>query len=228
MEYISIKNWAAEDRPREKLALHGSRVLSDAELLGILIGSGTRDLSAVELARKILAIGGNNLAELGRLSVNDLTKIKGIGQAKAITIVAALELGRRRKESDPNDQQKITSSNEANQIFTSVLSDLTHEEFWIAYLNRSNKLIEKMRISQGGISGTVIDVRLIMKRALEVLASSLIICHNHPSGNLTHSKQDLSVTKKIKEAAASFDITLLDHIIVAGNNYYSFADNGLI
>lgn len=228
MNYVSIKNWAAEDQPREKLAMHGSRVMSDAELLGILIGSGTRELSAIELARKILALSQNNLSELGKLTVTDLTKVKGIGQAKAITIVAALELGRRRKEADPKNLEKITSSYEAYQIFSSLLIDLPHEEFWIAYLNRSNKLIEKMRISQGGISGTVIDIRLIMKRALEVLASSIILCHNHPSGNLVHSNQDLQITLKVKEAVKVFDITLLDHIIVAGNKYLSFADKGLL
>lgn len=228
MDYLSIKKWAAEDRPREKLNLHGARVLSDAELIAILIGSGTRELSAVELSRKVLALGSNNLSELGKLSIKDLTKVKGIGEAKAITIAAALELGRRRNGTESPEKKKVTSSKEAAELFIPTLSDLPHEEFWIAYLNRSNKLIEKQLLSQGGISGTVIDVKLLLKRAVEVLASSIIISHNHPSGNLNYSQQDLAITKKVTEAAKVFDVVLLDHIIVAGNKYFSFADDGLI
>lgn len=228
MDYLSIKQWATEDRPREKLALHGARVLSDAELLAIIIGSGSRELSAVELARKILLLSSNNLSNLGRLSVNELTKLKGIGDAKAISIVAALELGRRRNGLEPEAKRKISSSQDASNLFISFLSDLPHEEFWIAYLNRSNKLIEKSLLSQGGISGTVIDVKIIMKKAIELLASSIIICHNHPSGNLQHSKEDLLITRKIIAAADLLDIKLLDHIIIAENKYYSFADQDLL
>jgi DNA repair protein RadC len=228
MNYLSIKQWAAEDQPREKLLTQGSRVLSDAELLAILIGSGTRDLSAVELARKVLSQSANNLSELGKLSVKELTKVKGIGEAKAITIMAALELGRRRNGATPELKKKITSSQDAAGLFLAHLSDIPHEEFWIAYFNRSNILIEKTRISQGGISGTVTDVRLIMKKSVELLASCIILCHNHPSGNLNYSDQDLEITRKITEAAALFDIKLLDHIIVAGNKYFSFADEGLL
>ena len=228
MDYISIKQWAAEDQPREKLVLHGARVLSDAELLAILIGSGTRELSAVELARKILLLSSNNLTDLGKLSVKELTKVKGVGEAKAITIMAALELGRRRDGLEPESKRKITSSSDASSLFISFLADIPHEEFWIAYLNRSNKLIEKSILSRGGISGTVIDVKIIMKKAVELLASSIVICHNHPSGNLQHSNEDLKITRKIIEAAEILDIKLLDHIIVAGNKYFSFADEGLL
>jgi DNA repair protein RadC len=228
MDYLSIKKWAAEDRPREKLLLHGSSVLSDAELLAIIIGSGTRELSALELARTILAQNGNNLSNLGKVSIKELTRIKGIGEAKAISIAAAVELARRRNNLPPEIKSKITNSSAAAALFQNQLTDLKHEEFWIAYLNRANLLIKKKRLSQGGISGTVIDVRLILKIAIEHLASSIILCHNHPSGNLNHSEQDVQITKKIKEAAKLFDINLLDHIIVAGDKYFSFADEGLI
>jgi DNA repair protein RadC len=228
MNYLSIKNWSTDDRPREKLLQQGSRALSDAELIAILIGSGTRDISAVELSRKILSQNSNNLSELGKLSASDLMKIKGIGKAKAISILAALELGRRRKDSEPVTRPKITSSNEAAGIFLSLLSDIPHEEFWVAFLNRSNTLIERFQISQGGITGTVTDIRLIMKKALELRAVSVLVCHNHPSGNLEPSIQDKEITEKIKEAAKFFDIQVLDHIIIAGKNYFSFADQGLI
>ncbi len=229
MTYISIKNWAANDRPREKLFTLGARSLSDAELLAILLGSGTRELSAVELARKILSLGDNNLDQLGKLSIDELKKIKGIGEAKAITIVAAMELGRRRNSVSAVEKPKVTSSQLAFSIFQPILSDLHHEEFWTCYLNRSNKLIDKFQISQGGISGTVTDIRILMRKALELRASSIIICHNHPSGNLSASQQDINITNKIKEAAGFFDITLLDHIIIGNNTkYLSFADEGLI
>ncbi|QQS49691.1 MAG: DNA repair protein RadC [Bacteroidota bacterium] len=228
MDHLSIKQWALEDRPREKLLQNGPRVLSDAELIAILIGSGTRELSAVELARKILAITGNNLTDLGRLNVAELTRIKGIGQARAVSVVAALELGRRRRESEPSQREKITTSQQAYNVFGDLLKDLHHEEFWIACLNQANQLIEKSILSSGGISGTVIDVRMIMKKAVDLRAASLILCHNHPSGNIQYSQQDLQITQKVKEAAKYFDITLLDHLIVAGNKYFSFADEGLI
>ena len=229
MTYLSIKNWAVNDRPREKLLNLGARSLSDAELIAILLGSGTRELSAVELARKILVLGENNLDQLGKLSIDELQQIKGIGEAKAITIVATMELGRRRNTITAIEKPKITSSQLAYSIFQSILCDLHHEEFWTSYLNRSNKLIDKLQISQGGISGTVTDIRILMRKALELRASSIIICHNHPSGNLSASQQDISITKKIKEAASLFDIALLDHIIIGNNGkYLSFADEGML
>lgn len=229
MTYLSIKQWAVDDRPREKLLNHGARIMSDAELIGILLGSGTRELSAIELARKVLLKGDNNLSEMGKLSVNELTEIKGIGEAKAVTIVAALELGRRRGSSVIPKKSKVTSSNHAFDIFHSLFYDLPHEEFWVAFLNRSNVLIERIQISQGGLSGTVTDIRILMKKALEVRASCLIICHNHPSGNIAPSKQDKIITQKIKEAATLFDMKLLDHIIIGNiSKYFSFADEGIL
>jgi DNA repair protein RadC len=223
---LSIKNWAVEDRPREKLLYKGISTLSDAELIAILLGSGNSDLSAVDLARKILNMAGNNLNKLGKLDHRDLVRLKGVGIAKAVNIMAALELGRRRKAADIVQEKKVRSSSDVYEIFHSLLSDLNHEEFWVLYLNRSNKIVSRQRISQGGISGTITDVRLIMKTAIELLASSIVVCHNHPSGNREPSEADIRITGKIKEAAAFFDITLLDHIIVTDSGYYSFADNG--
>jgi DNA repair protein RadC len=228
MNYLSIKNWAANDRPREKLLANGVKSLSDAELLAILIGSGTKEVSAVELCRKILSESENNLALLGKKSVADLIKIKGIGRAKAITIIAALELGMRRKLTEISEKPKVTSSKEAFEFIHSFISDITHEEFWVLFLNRSNKIIDKYKLSQGGISGTVIDVRLLLKKALELLASSLIICHNHPSGNIKPSENDKKITDKIKIAAQQMDIKLLDHLIISDNSYLSFSDEGLL
>ena len=225
---LKIKDWALEDRPREKLLYKGISSLSDAELLAILIGSGSNDKSAVDLAREILNIASNNLNRLGKLDVHDLVKLKGIGTAKAINIMAALELGRRRKSAEIMESPKIRSSNDVYSIFNPLLADLTHEEFWLLYLNRSNKILSRHKLSQGGISGTITDVRLIIKKAIELLASSIIICHNHPSGNLDPSEADTRITQKIKEAAGYFDISLLDHIIVTDNGYYSYADNGAL
>jgi len=225
---LKIKDWALEDRPREKLLYKGISSLSDAELLAILIGSGSNDKSAVDLAREILNIASNNLNRLGKLDVHDLVKLKGIGTAKAINIMAALELGRRRKSAEIMESPKIRSSNDVYSIFNPLLADLAHEEFWLLYLNRSNKILSRHKLSQGGISGTITDVRLIIKKAIELLASSIIICHNHPSGNLDPSEADTRITQKIKEAAGYFDISLLDHIIVTDNGYYSYADNGTL
>lgn len=225
---LKIKDWALEDRPREKLLYKGISSLSDAELLAILIGSGSNDKSAVDLAREILNLASNNLNRLGKLDVHDLVKLKGIGTAKAINIMAALELGRRRKSAEIMESPKIRSSNDVYSIFNPLLADLTHEEFWLLYLNRSNKILSRHKLSQGGISGTITDVRLIIKKAIELLASSIIICHNHPSGNLDPSEADTRITQKIKEAAGYFDISLLDHIIVTDNGYYSYADNGAL
>lgn len=223
---LKIKDWALEDRPREKLLTKGISSLSDAEIIAILLGSGTRNESAVELSKKVLKSVDNNLHELGKLSINDLTKLKGIGEAKAITIMAALEIGRRRKLSDIIDKEKITGSKDVFEIFHPLLGDLSHEEFWILLLNRSNKIIEKYKISQGGVSGTVIDVKIILKNAIEKLASSIILCHNHPSGNKTPSSADDSITQKLKSGADLLDISVLDHIIIADTNYYSYADEG--
>lgn len=225
---LSIKEWSTEDRPREKLLSKGITSLSDAELIAIIIGSGSRDESAVELSRRILSSVQHNLNELGKLTIDDLQKYKGIGEAKAISIVAALELGRRRKLSEILDKQKITSSNDVYEVFHPLLADLPHEEFWILLLNRSNKILERIKISQGGISGTVTDVRLIMKLALEKLASSVILCHNHPSGNQKPSDADIAITQKVKESGLLMDVALLDHIIVTDGSFYSFADEGML
>ena len=228
MEYtnLKIKDWAVEDRPREKLLQKGILSLSDAELIALLIGSGTHNESAVELAKKILKNANNNLNELGKHEIKDLQKNKGIGEAKAITIMAALELGRRRKISDIVDKQKITSSADVFTLFQPILGDLPHEEFWILLLNRSNKIIYRVKISQGGISGTVIDVRLILKIAIEKLASSIILCHNHPSGNRMPSDADETITQKLIEGGKLLDIKVLDHIIIADTQFFSFADEG--
>ncbi len=225
---LGIKSWSPDDRPREKLILKGKSALSDAELIAILLGSGTSSLSAVELAKKVLQPAGNNLHELARHTVKDLIKIKGIGEAKALTIVAALELGRRRKEIEGNEKPKIAGSRDAYEILKADLLDISHEEFWIVLLNRANRVIRKSQISQGGVAGTVADPKIIFKVALEELASGIILAHNHPSGNLTASQADLDLTKKLKDAGKLLDIQVLDHIIVAGQRYFSFADEGLI
>jgi len=225
---LKITDWAIEDRPREKLIQKGTSSLSDAELLAILISSGTRDKSAVDLGRELLGNVSNNLNSLGKLTIADLTKIRGIGTARAVTIAAALELGRRRKLTDAQEVPQIRSSKDVADIFQPILSDLLHEEFWILFLNRSNKVITQMKLSQGGISGTVTDVRIVMKKAIECLASGIIVCHNHPSGNLNPSESDSKITQKIKEAGSLMDIQLLDHLIISDKDYYSFADNGVL
>jgi DNA repair protein RadC len=223
---LSIKNWAEADRPREKLLEKGRSALSDAELIAILLGSGTKDLTAVELAKKILHHVGNDLNKLGKLSIKELMQHKGVGQAKAITIAAALELGRRRKEYESKQKTYIKSSKDAYEFISPFLSDLQHEEFWAIYLCRNNSIIHYVKIGQGGISATIADIRIILKTAIEYLASSIIICHNHPSGNIKPSESDISLTNKIKEAAKLLDINVLDHIIFTDTSYYSFADEG--
>jgi len=228
MKYMSIKQWASDDRPREKMLAKGAQSLSDAELLAILIGSGTREVSAVELARHILAESDNRLSSLGKMGIAELVKIKGIGTAKAITILAALELGKRRNSSEVIEKQQITSSRDVFDLFHCLLSDLSYEEFWVLLLNRSNKIIKKYKLSQGGVAGTVIDIRLILKRAIELLASGIIICHNHPSGNINPSENDKSITEKLKIASGQMDIKLLDHIIVCDNSYFSFCDENIL
>lgn len=225
---IKITDWAVEDRPREKLIQKGSSTLSDAELIGILISSGTKEKSAVDLGRELLSLANNNLNSLGKLSIGDLKKLHGIGTARAVTIIAALELGRRRRLAEAPEYPQIKCSKDVANILQPLLADLSHEEFWILFLNRSNRVINRMKLSQGGISGTVTDVRIVMKKAIEYLASGIIVCHNHPSGNLNPSESDSKITQKIKEAGNLMDIQLLDHLIISDKDYYSFADNGLI
>ncbi len=225
---LPIPGWAIEDRPREKLLAKGIQSLSDAELIAILIGSGSRNESAVELSKRILASVKNNLNQLGKLTINDLQNFKGIGEAKAISIVAAMELGKRRKVSDVLEREKIGSSRDAFELFAPILGDLSHEEFWVLFLDRANKIIDKQRTSQGGVSGTVIDIRMILKQAIEKLASGIILCHNHPSGNRQPSKSDIDITRKLKEAAGFMDINVLDHIIVTDSEYFSFVDESLM
>lgn len=229
MRNISIKEWAEEDRPREKLMLKGVSALTDSELVAILIGSGNDKESAVELSKRILQKADNSLNKLSRLGVNDLTKdFRGIGPAKAISIVAALELGRRRKQEEAVIKKRIGSSEDAYIQFYPLLADLNHEETWALLLDRSNKVVSTMQVSRGGISGTVVDIRLILREAINHYASGIILGHNHPSGNCVPSSQDSAITRKLKEAARWMDIILLDHIIVCGETYYSFADNGII
>ncbi len=228
MEHITIKSWAEEDRPREKLMLKGKHVLSDAELIAILISSGNAEETAVELSKRILAGAENNLNELSRQSVYDLIKYKGIGEAKAITIVAALELGRRRKIEDKLIREQITTSKDAVDIFQPLLGDKAHEEFWILFLNRANHIIGKNQVSSGGMTGTVVDPKMIFKAALDAKAVSIILCHNHPSGNVKPSQQDIDLTKKILAAGKLLEISVLDHVIVAQGAYYSFADEGMM
>lgn len=224
---LSIKNWAEDDRPREKMMQKGAASLSDAELLGILIASGTRERSAIELARDILQMAGNNLLELGRLTPKDLQKVKGIGEARAITICAALELGRRRQMSEGLERPAIKRSKDALPIVMPLLQDLSHEVFCVVYLNTANKVLRTEVLSTGGISGTVADIRMILKNCLLNNASSIIVAHNHPSGEKRASTQDITLTKQLNEAAKLMDIRLLDHIIVAGHEYLSLADEGL-
>lgn len=225
---ISIKNWAEEDRPREKLLSQGIETLSDSELIAILIGSGSKNESAVELSKRILNSAGNNLNALGKYSVNELKKFKGIGEARAISIVAALELGKRRTKSDVILRESINCSSDAAIIFQQMLCDLPYEEFWILMLNRANKIIDKKRISSGGVSGTVSDPKIILKAAIDKLASGIIVCHNHPSGNINPSRADTELTKKLKQACSLVDISFIDHLIVSEKTYYSFADEGVI
>ncbi len=225
---LKIKSWDEADRPREKMLQKGKAALSDAELIAILLGSGTASLSAVELARQILKSVDNNLHELAKLTVNDLMKFKGIGEAKAISIVSALELGRRRKETEPVKKTKISSSKDAYEYMQAELLDLSHEEFWILLLNRAHQVIKKRQISSGGVSGTVADPKIIFKHALEVLASGIILMHNHPSGNLNASQQDIDLTRKLVASGKSLEISVLDHIIFTNQGYFSFADEGIL
>ncbi|HEY1006054.1 MAG TPA: DNA repair protein RadC [Sphingobacteriaceae bacterium] len=225
---ITIKEWALEDRPREKLLLRGRRALTDAELIAILIGSGTPDLSAVDLSRQILGHYGNDLDKLGRLSVKDFSEFRGIGSAKAIAIIAALELGRRRKEAVVPARYQIGNSSDVYRLLLPVFADLHHEEFWVVFLNRGNKVTGKERVSKGGQAGTIADPKIIFNMAIEQRAASIILSHNHPSGNLRPSSADIALTKKLVSGGQLLDISVLDHLIVTDKGYYSFADEGMI
>lgn len=223
-----ITNWSEDDRPREKLMLKGKAALSDAELIAILIGSGSRNESAVELSRRILSSVDNNLNALGKLSLAQLTSFKGIGEAKAISIIAAMDLGRRRRGEEALELKQITSSKMIFDIMQPIIGELPHEEFWIIYINNSNRVLSKSQLSKGGITSTLVDVRLIFKNALEIGATGIVLSHNHPSGTLKPSEADIKITKKIKLAAESLDISILDHVIVGEHGYYSFADEGTL
>ncbi len=224
----SIKNWAADDRPREKLLTKGATALSDSELLAILINNGHKEKSAVELAKEILQIGNNNLNELGKLTLKEFQKIKGIGEAKAISIAAALELGRRRQSAVFLEKTVVRTSRDLAQYLRTNIKDYRYEVFGVVFLNKANKINHFEIISKGGITGTVADPRIILKKALEEEATSIVLCHNHPSGNLKPSKADEDLTHKIKEAAKYFDITVMDHIIVSEEGFYSFSDEGIL
>ncbi|MCB0464320.1 MAG: DNA repair protein RadC [Aequorivita sp.] len=225
---FSIKNWNEDDRPREKLLLKGRTALSDAELIAILIGSGSRNESAVSLSQRILASADNNLSELGRLSISELMEFKGIGEAKAISISAAMELGRRRRTGEALERKKIISSNSVFEFVQPIIGELPHEEFWILYLNNSNKVIKSAQLSKGGITGTVVDIRLAFKEALQLGAVGVILAHNHPSGTLKPSQADIQLTKKLKTAGESLDIKVLDHLIITEKAYFSFADENML
>ncbi len=225
---FSIKNWADDDKPREKMLQKGRSILSDAELVAIVIGSGSKNESAVELSKRILASVENNLNELGQLSIKQLMRFKGIGEAKAVGIAAALEIGRRRRGEKAKKITKITSSKDAFDILQPMMGELAHEEFWIVYLNNSNKVMHMAQLSKGGITGTLVDVRLVMKQALELGAVALILAHNHPSGTLFPSEADKQITQKLKRASAALDIKVLDHLIITQKEYFSFADETLL
>lgn len=228
MPFEPIRNWATDERPREKCLQQSPRVLSNAELIALLLQKGTREKTAIDLAREILELGKQNLVELGRLSINDLCRIKGIGPAKATTLAAALELGRRRQVGQPLGKYVITQSRDIAEYLKVNLQDLNHEVFGVVFLNRANKVNHFEIISTGGITGTMADPRIILKKALEAEAVALILCHNHPSGNLRPSKADEELTRKIREAALLLDIRILDHIIVSDRGYFSFADEGIL
>lgn len=225
---FSIKNWSQDDQPREKLRDKGKAALSDAELVAILIGSGSRNESAVELCKRILASVDYNLSELGKLSLKQLMAFKGIGEAKAISIMAAMELGRRRRGEEALEKKQITSSASVFELMQPLIGELPHEEFWIVYLNNSNKVLRSEQLSKGGMTGTLVDVRLVLKTALEVGATALILAHNHPSGTLKPSEADKQITHKLATAGASLDIKVLDHLIITEKAYFSFADENLM
>lgn len=225
---FSIKHWANDDKPREKLLHKGKSILSDAELIAILIGSGSKNESAVELSKRILASVNNNLNELGKLSIKQLMQFKGIGEAKAVTIAAALEIGRRRRGEEAQKITKIASSKDVYELLQPTMGELPHEEFWIVYLNNSNRVMHCQQLSKGGITGTLVDVRLVMKQALEIGAVALILAHNHPSGGLKPSEADKQITQKLIKAANALDLKVLDHLIITQKDYFSFADESIL
>jgi len=227
-DHIPIKSWANDDRPREKMLAKGRQSLSDSELLAIILGSGSRGESAVQLSQRILSDHKNNLHELGRVSISDLTKYHGVGEAKAINILAALELGRRRSESTPLQKPIIKDSRSAYNVFKPLLEDLPHEEFWIALCNKKNVVLSVLPVGRGGVGSVVVDIKIILKAAIENLASMIVVCHNHPSGEVTPSREDRALTEKLKGSAKLIDLIIADHIIIGNNKYYSFADEGLL
>lgn len=224
----SIKEWSVEDRPREKLISRGISSLTDAELIAILIGTGQAGESAVDLSKRILGSMQNNLQELGKMEIADLTRFKGIGDAKAITLIAAIELGRRRNHSTALEHEKINGSSDVANYLRPLIGDIPHEEFWVLFMNRQNKVIDKHKLSQGGMTGTVIDVRLVIRKALEKHATAMIVAHNHPSGNLDPSESDRKITKQLKEAAALMELPVLDHLIITQSGHFSFSDEGML
>ncbi len=225
---VPLRHWAEDDRPREKLLRRGAAALSDAELVAILIGSGSRNETAVDLARRILGSVEHDVNMLGRQSIKQLVQFKGMGEAKAISIVAAMELGRRRLITDIKEKPLVSSSKDAYNAIASMISDLPHEEFWMLLLNRANKIIGRERISSGGIAGTVVDSKIVFKKAIDQLACGIILCHNHPSGSLRPSDADIDLTRKLKIAGQSLDVAVLDHLIISSTGYYSFADEGML
>jgi len=228
LKHVTIKSLAEDDRPREKLVTLGRQSLSDAELVAIILGSGNKSETAVQLAQRMLSDNNKNINSLAKLTINDLKKYKGIGEAKAVNIAAAFEIGRRRKDSETNERVKITSSNSAYVVLQKRLSDLPHEEFWVLILNRANQVLKEECISKGGITSTVVDVRIICKTAIENNASGVILSHNHPSGQIQPSMEDKNITKKLKEALQLFEINLFDHLIIGDQKYFSFNDEGLL
>ncbi len=227
-KHLAIHQWAEDDKPREKFLSKGKAALSNAELIALLLGNGTRNKSAVELSKEVLQLAGNDLVALGRLREPELMKVKGIGKAKAVVIAAALELGRRRKAEEAMKRQRFVTPKEIYEFFTPEFENLTHEEFWIILLNRNLQFLKKECISIGGLSSTVVDVQKIMKQIIECDASTVVLAHNHPSGNLSPSNQDLDITRKIKDACKLFNITVADHLIFTDSGYYSFADSGIL
>jgi DNA repair protein RadC len=228
MEKLSIKSWALDDRPREKLITKGKTVLSDAELMAILIGSGNKQESAVALSQRMLQSVEGNINELAKISIEKLMTFKGIGQAKAVNIIAALELGKRRQFENLLEKPKIGGSKDVFSLMQPIIGDLSHEEFWVLFLNNSNKVMAKQQVSKGGMTATVVDIRLVFKQALELFSVAIIVCHNHPSGKLKPSDADVQLTKKIKNAGITLDIKLLDHLIITEKAYFSFADEGIL
>ncbi len=227
-DFVSIKNWLEDDKPREKMVQKGSAALTDAELLTILISVGTKDRSALDLAKDTLNLANNNLRELGRLDLKELQKINGIGPAKAITIAAAMELGRRRQMADSLERTQIRNTDDAVEVFMPLLQDLNHECFYVMYLTKATKVIKTELLSSGGLSSTVVDIRMILKNAILFNSPQIIIAHNHPAGTIKPSEQDLRITKRLKESAELMDIRLLDHIIIAGNKFLSMANDGYL